>query len=484
MSSRAAKWAAINGGALAPLSLSGPDLAIGVLATFAITGATAGSVITASGLPSGWTLNSAARSLSGTPVVGLKANVILTETLAGKANSPKQNAIMLELKQVRVDYDPTGYMGVVNTRFIPPEALNAGLLSIMATRADYACDDIVMPRLKLPNFFLSTSGEVQATQPRNYNASIEYPIGTVTPVKWNGSAAGVAAPGNPWLTSDPIPVTIPRGAFFKLHIRQASAEGILIAGNQQAFGAIGDQQTFGANVADQTMNPAWVGTAGGNAISGILIAKTNRPTFMIVSDSRDQGIGNGNNTVPYPGQTQPALSPRYGVINLSRGSQKASDVATPINFASRSLLFPNVTHVILNLGTNDLNGSTVTPAQLTALRSAIRAYAPDKIWWQGTIMPKTTSSDAWATLTGQTVDSNNANRVAFNDLVRAGQNDFAGYIELADPVESSRNSGKLKAPPMTDAAITGDGNHLNNAGYAMMKPSVEQALGRIAAVRS
>lgn len=106
MSSRAAIWAAANGGALGPLGLSGPDLALGVLATFAITGATAGSVITASGLPGGWTLNSAARTLSGTPVAGLKAAVTLIETLAGKANSPKQNAFNIELKSTPASYDP------------------------------------------------------------------------------------------------------------------------------------------------------------------------------------------------------------------------------------------------------------------------------------------------------------------------------------------------------------------------------------------
>lgn len=106
MSSRAAKWAAANGGSLNLLRLSDVELTVGVPAVYNILGATAGSTLTASGLPSGWTLNSAARTISGTPIAGLQAQFTLTETLAGKANSPKASTLALTLPTKLATYDP------------------------------------------------------------------------------------------------------------------------------------------------------------------------------------------------------------------------------------------------------------------------------------------------------------------------------------------------------------------------------------------
>jgi hypothetical protein len=88
--------------------------------------------------------------------------------------------------------------------------------------------------------------------------------------------------------------------------------------------------------------------------------------------------------------------------------------------------------------------------------------------WQTTIAPHTSSTDAWATIGNQTIlnpSTDNAPRITFNNWVRdgapmlagvavaagsnatgtlrAGQSGhpLAGYMELADVVESSRDSG-------------------------------------------
>jgi hypothetical protein len=72
------------------LSLSASTVTIGTAANGTIIGATAGSVISAAGLPAGFTVNGAARTWnydgSGTATV---AAATLTETLAGATNSPR-----------------------------------------------------------------------------------------------------------------------------------------------------------------------------------------------------------------------------------------------------------------------------------------------------------------------------------------------------------------------------------------------------------
>jgi hypothetical protein len=93
MRSRAAAWVAANGGALLLLSLSAVDLEFGVPVVLNIIGATAGSVLSSADLPAGWTLNSAARTLSGTPNKRGRNGFSITETLVGKANSPRTSAL-------------------------------------------------------------------------------------------------------------------------------------------------------------------------------------------------------------------------------------------------------------------------------------------------------------------------------------------------------------------------------------------------------
>lgn len=104
--SRAAAWAGANGGALNYLSLNGPDLVPGTTVTLNIGGATTGSALTATGLPSGWAINSAARTISGPVTDTLAADIVITETLAGKANSPRQHIFGLKAQQVVPSYDP------------------------------------------------------------------------------------------------------------------------------------------------------------------------------------------------------------------------------------------------------------------------------------------------------------------------------------------------------------------------------------------
>jgi hypothetical protein len=89
---------ALSGGtgtiSLNALSLSASTFVVGVPSNGSIFGATGGSTITTSGLPTGFTINSAARTWAydGTGTV-TSGNMTLTETLAGATGSPKANII-------------------------------------------------------------------------------------------------------------------------------------------------------------------------------------------------------------------------------------------------------------------------------------------------------------------------------------------------------------------------------------------------------
>ncbi len=78
---------------LGTLTLSPTTATAGAAATINIVGATAGSTITGS-VPTGMTLNSSARTITGTPSAG-SYDITLTETLTDSPNSPKANIVTL-----------------------------------------------------------------------------------------------------------------------------------------------------------------------------------------------------------------------------------------------------------------------------------------------------------------------------------------------------------------------------------------------------
>jgi hypothetical protein len=81
------------------------------------------------------------------------------------------------------------------------------------------------------------------------------------------------------------------------------------------------------------------------------------------------------------------------------------------------------THAVVFLGSNDIYNISHTALQTeTDLINGV--YIP--LWKQGkniiacTLLPRNTSTDSWATLINQTVGSQESQRLAFNQWIRAG----------------------------------------------------------------
>jgi hypothetical protein len=154
------------------------------------------------------------------------------------------------------------------------------------------------------------------------------------------------------------------------------------------------------------------------------------------------------------------------------------------------------THVVEGYGDNDFAPSGGN-ASLALLQSSMLG-----IWfslarqglkvWRVSILPRTTSTDAWATIGNQTVGGNDAARTGFNDWLRAGApispttlaavaigtggalvmgvtgHPLTGYFEIADLVETSRNSGVWKAP-----GYTTDGIHPNGNAHVLIGTNID-----------
>lgn len=531
--SRASKWAAINGGALNQLGLSGPDLAIGVQVILTIVGATAGSAITASGLPAGWVLNSAARTITGTPIAGLKASFTLTETLAGKANSPKVNALALALPKKLAVYDPDA---ADVARFATPADRWAssrgkprivgthgrGKTNLLATSAThntfesrycfYVGADTPYVQIAIDNWSIASTG-ADMIPPTALAiegiALVNLGLTVAVPGRFFGAAA-VSAPAGATIFSDPIHATsfglpyFKRGTFYWVDIRAN------VPVNTGQIPSGGTQYNIPG-----TYSSRFDPTAGTNNVSqvgklGAFTSKTGQDSFAapmsftaIIGQPLDPRIpsllGEGT-SIDYSSADDNTLVTGAGwimraafnaaqqlpvpIVNLSVGSSSlAGSMAT---LSRRSVYYQFATTFIDGHGTGDIgptgNGDmSAFEANEVAFWALHRSAGISKII-KPKVLPRNASSDAWATLAGQTqtanFDTKGAQANAFFDAQLA-----AGLVDVVQEQNAARAdlAANYWKWAVTGAANypTADGTHPSAAIHALLAADLRATLERL-----
>lgn len=190
-----------------------------------------------------------------------------------------------------------------------------------------------------------------------------------------------------------------------------------------------------------------------------------------------------------------AFEGTYPTAFFSRNGESAQTFLTATGSwgtasARRDEVYPALAdfhNVVEGYGTND-RASNRTAAQIKADRltiwSQIFALYPTMRIIAATLAPRTTSTDAWATTTNQTPIAGEADRLSVNAWLRAGApidptaktvvavgtsgallagqagHPLYGYFELADVIESARDSG------LWAVGTTTDGIHPGTSGKA------------------
>jgi hypothetical protein len=191
------------------------------------------------------------------------------------------------------------------------------------------------------------------------------------------------------------------------------------------------------------------------------------------------------------------LAANLPYMNVAKPGEKATDIATtPTEFLKlRMVSTMACTKVIEGYSRNDWANSR-TLAQIQADKLTIWGwfYARNIPVYAWTSIPGTTSTDSWATVGNQTTVAGESVRLTLNAWIRDGApidattraavvvgtssnvlrigaatHPVAAYWELADTVESARDSGKWKA------SYTADGTHPNATGHAAMAAGVVTA---------
>lgn len=300
------------------------------------------------------------------------------------------------------------------------------------------------------------NGEVGLGAGAIITASVEYPAGVFTQIKFSTvSSTTIADKG--LVVSDTVSVTIPANTIFWIRQFWTNVNGVF-------FNAWQDTVTYGDAVTksvsggtDLTMSGTVTDNSGWSFPPAAIIATTSLPSIGIVGDSI--GYGAIDDVSPHLGDTGIIAKSLQGhgipFQNLSQCGQGMYSGAASNRYwltsgTPRKLLLPYCSHIICQLGTNDIDGatgSTRTAAQLqtdvTALFAALKANGLPSTsrFVQTTIVPHSTSTDNWLTLVNQTPDVTEPQRVLFNTAMRSVVPGINNVIDVAPVLESSVNSG-------------------------------------------
>lgn len=315
-----------------------------------------------------------------------------------------------------------------------------------------------------------------------FNAAIEDPAdNTIYQLLFNGSKTATLGPGATIL-SDPIDVEIFHAT--KLAVRTYMSSGsyqLLKAYHSSSgggFTATTDLTASGsAAIADAATAAFGYGPV---AILGIPLNSGVPKAILGQGDSRIAGNNDGaNNFLLGYGPAKPYVSgggwlmrAMYGLgsmINVAIAADRASYFTPNAGHYYRSTLAQYCRYGVIEYGINDISTSTylqIAQNNLTiASRNLFRGITKNILT---TLEPLSTSTDRWTTLVNQTTNANNSVRISYNNWVRAGGpidattlapvavgtagallfghplHPVCGYLEVADVVESSRDSGLWK----------------------------------------
>jgi lysophospholipase L1-like esterase len=381
------------------------------------------------------------------------------------------------------------YIGPVATRcWVPDAQFNSGAFGFNMRMYHYMRASVPWIRMAPGGGWWAIGangqGEVLPTAPfATCTMSLEYPPGVFQQAKWNGNPTLTfnGAPSIEEELCDPL-VAPPEGAMFFsrkfLNVPSGGSLGYIKSSTTPGTWmdlANGDAGEI-SNV-DMTMSGTI--TNDGNISPGQLtmlaiVGPTRSPSVGIFSDSRGAGWQDNVSLSPFgdAGEIARSLGPNFGYLNVGVGSDELAGVIANGGSASllRRQMLQYCSHIVLEYGINDIVFLSTTAAQLASQLAEVIGM-PGLIGKKiivDTLLQESTSSDNWATTSGQTTFAQNPVRVAANALIRAG---IPGSIGHYDPCAYGEFDFQSGTGLWIPGSITADGIHMNPTGYAALANS-------------
>lgn len=330
------------------------------------------------------------------------------------------------------------------------------------------------------NWYPGATTDTDGPAAMTLRVGVELAGGAILPVKFASADTVTIAPGG-GARSDLLYIDGKAGDVFYVRVTATMATGttyvftgVADPNYGYAFGPVQDNSRSGTNYAGGA-NPA----VGPVRVLGRPTAGAVKRAVGLVGDSITQGAN--HDTDAYKGPFALALdTQKVPYVKIAKGGETAQAFASLAVSSRRLALIAGCTDAICQYGTNDLTTRSLALFQADLITIWQRLIRTGVRVRQTTITPRTTSTDSFATPGGQTPVAGftvGGVRQQFNDWLRDGApmlngaavatgssaagtlragatgHPLVGFIDVADAVESARNSGVWKA------SYTNDGIH-------------------------
>ncbi len=322
------------------------------------------------------------------------------------------------------------------------------------------------------NWYMNNGTETPSGGVMTLHAALEYPLGTTPrrPILFGGSQTGTAASGAT-LVSDRLAIDVPDNSLCRVWTQGVNTAGYCFTAGpwKKVGGTLDDASVYnsGASNFTQTGTFADDGVSFCFAPTRVMGLTAGNSDCMLLVDSRGQGLGESQATQDDTGNcgdVPRAIGPTHAywrqggsgmTVNQYLGGN-ARQLALAALSAAPAYMF-------VQAGFNDLRTGRSSAQLVTDVLAAIALNPGALAYFNNTLAPWTTSTDAWATLVNQAAASGAANTqiALYNALTRGAGigggvigKDVAQYLEPAIPSAVWQVTGGTGV-----AAYTGDGVH-------------------------
>ena len=344
-----------------------------------------------------------------------------------------------------------------------PMSIDSTNLQIMSRTPSFATDNITQIKVVFPNFYIASSGrpdsgsQAQPGSSATITASIEYPAGVCTQLKFSGSASGTIANGGQ-VASDALTVSIPNGATFWVREFSSAASGGTVVGNTGTSDSAHLDSADGEAVmgwasggtdytASCTASGSWSGgTSLTNARKPIaIVGWTQHAAVCLIGDSRvrgnNEGVLSGIPAANRWGQLDPWIGQTFGTINLGANGDRAKETSqNDGHYTNRGALLQYCTHAVYAYGINDINQNSASNTAVEGYFHTFQGlYDPSHalFWYLATVFPYANYCPGGVMFSdssgsgGSTPTQKETARLNYNSDVRAGSiTGQDGFIDI------------------------------------------------------
>lgn len=309
--------------------------------------------------------------------------------------------------------------------------------------------------------------------------------GSLIPVTFGGRKNPSVDPDTPFLISDPIGVDLAGGQIIEIRTGAIIPSGGRIAVGLRSGGNATVKVRSSAATSQIYTTAAMVTPSGGVTASNGFVpmavlgkVKSDTAAVLMLGDSQGVGIGDNSDfaTGLFGGVERALGYLMLGFSNGSRGGDKTGTY-TSITSTSRFALLPYATHVYANMGINDVVAGRSAATILANIDALIEKCQNAKVQLiYESVFTVTTSTNAWASLEGQTVTTGFAvggvrDQVNAGLVARSAQGKLI-YIDTASVLIDPATNKWL--PNTTD-----DGTHTSANGHLIRRDYIANLLAEV-----